>query len=844
MNIKKVKYFINRKKYQKNTKNSIEKYLQGQNESDLYLKHQLYLESYEAYNYNLDGLYDLIVYHRQRGEFQKGFDLGMKYISKYGYNDIIVFEKTLNYNIYKFQFLDEMFLCAYYIGKYSKAYDFIFEIISSEKDEFSGRESYLSKNFNRIGQNLEFVLDKLEHKNIPNKIEKLENILQSTSLTIGVGIPCIPRDFNVLSMLLESISKQTLVPIKVVISLSNMKEKDEEIFNKITSNYKLNFKIFVSTKKQNASENRNIILDYFHSQNDFEILSFIDSDDKMHSQRLEIISKSFMRYSCDVLLHGYYNIKDEPILDEWFRIRKDVEIKTHLEKNKTIVYFSDGRVHNGHVSINKNVKEKFDEFLNISEDCTFVYDNYLQQNKICHIQLPLTQYLNSQSNNSQIKCISFCFTIYNRMKIVCDDLNVLTLFPKCLKSLLSLKKDDEEWEICVSDFFSNDIENVQTELENIIDKYKNVKFKYIQVKEKFSRGVGLNKSFEISTYDNIFFVDADMLFFDRTVIDVAINHLKWGYVYFPMCSSFKNIFHSEYFCQNYGYGNMAISRKNFLKKPNGWLKKYSWGEEDNEMYNFFKKCSKRDHIESFFHQWHPNPKDVPEHRRMNGKKINNKIKNYICVQPTGGLCNYLRVIFSYYKKAKEENKKLVVIWNITKACNGYFLDYFQPITDMLFDYDNTKYFIDYKGCSVNQHFLPDYSSLKLLPYMSDLLEERQNKLNKNYISIHVRRTDHVTLAKKHKKYTHDNEFYNFIESVSDAYVYMATDDLNTYNKFKEKYNEKLLLNYHDVLHNSYRQTSLKNAIIDLYMCVHSIKFMGSQFSSFSDLIEEIRKNKK
>ena len=52
----------------------------------------------------------------------------------------------------------------------------------------------------------------------------------------------------------------------------------------------------------------------------------------------------------------------------------------------------------------------------------------------------------------------------------------------------------------------------------------------------------------------------------------------------------------------------------------------------------------------------------------------------IVVKPIGGLCNKLRVTFSYYLLAKSQNKKLYVIWNIGSDCLGFFLDYFEEIT--------------------------------------------------------------------------------------------------------------------------------------------------------------------
>ena len=59
-------------------------------------------------------------------------------------------------------------------------------------------------------------------------------------------------------------------------------------------------------------------------------------------------------------------------------------------------------------------------------------------------------------------------------------------------------------------------------------------------------------------------------------------------------------------------------------------------------------------------------------------------------------------------------------------------------------------------------------------------------MDKNYISAHIRRTDHINLAKKHNCYTDDDEFINFLDK-SNKNIYIATDNETTYNKFKQKY---------------------------------------------------------
>lgn len=51
---------------------------------------------------------------------------------------------------------------------------------------------------------------------------------------------------------------------------------------------------------------------------------------------------------------------------------------------------------------------------------------------------------------------------------------------------------------------------------------------------------------------------------------------------------------------------------------------------------------------------------------------NLNINDILVVKPIGGLCNKLRVIFSYYKKAINENKKLIIIWIADRDCPGFF----------------------------------------------------------------------------------------------------------------------------------------------------------------------------
>ena len=225
----------------------------------------------------------------------------------------------------------------------------------------------------------------------------------------------------------------------------------------------------------------------------------------------------------------------------------------------------------------------------------------------------------------------------------------------------------------------------------------------------------------------------------------------------------------------------------------------------------------------------------------------------IIIQPKGGLCNYLRVIFSYYVFAKKNNKKLLVLWEKTKFTTGFFSEYFLPVDDIIFEYfDNknqiseVKYKIDYKGSwDHNLGYLPDYQYLKLKPCMISIIKNKQKILANNYIAVHIRRTDLVYIVQKKKKYLDDDYFMNFIdEEKDDKNLYIATDNKETYDTFQNKYKNIVKFKYHNHMgNNKLRATSLKDAVIDLYMCVYADKFIGTNYSSFSYLINILRQNK-
>lgn len=225
----------------------------------------------------------------------------------------------------------------------------------------------------------------------------------------------------------------------------------------------------------------------------------------------------------------------------------------------------------------------------------------------------------------------------------------------------------------------------------------------------------------------------------------------------------------------------------------------------------------------------------------------------IVILPTGGLCNMLRVTFSYYMKALSENKKLIVIWIPTNACPGYFTNFFNIPNNMEFIYAFDEYKIsqlttvDYNGCSVHPNFNTPSMYSQLSP-STNILNKVQNivsSLENKYIAVHIRRTDHIAMAKSEKQFTTDDEFIQFLDSYPEYNIYLATDNRTTQNLFYEKYKSRIkTIKFINPSQTQLRHTSLEDAIIDIYTCVNANIFKGSGYSSFTDLINDLRTLKK
>jgi hypothetical protein len=232
------------------------------------------------------------------------------------------------------------------------------------------------------------------------------------------------------------------------------------------------------------------------------------------------------------------------------------------------------------------------------------------------------------------------------------------------------------------------------------------------------------------------------------------------------------------------------------------------------------------------------------------KKISQS-KNTFFIFPTGGLCNKLRVILSWLLKAKKENKKLTVYWQKDKACPGFFKSIFENPEPNILNVISSKIIdrkqLNYKGYSPLKKY-PLNNALKEfqlnpLPHIKTEIKRIKEKLPTTYIALHIRRTDLVNITKKREIYTSNHHFFNFVDQFDkNLMIYLATDNPATQKLFLEKYKTRIVIYNNINNHKKFgsRFTPLQHAVIDLYLCIDSTFFCGTQGSSFSQMIKMIK----
>ena len=149
------------------------------------------------------------------------------------------------------------------------------------------------------------------------------------------------------------------------------------------------------------------------------------------------------------------------------------------------------------------------------------------------------------------------------------------------------------------------------------------------------------------------------------------------------------------------------------------------------------------------------------------------------------------------------------------------------------DMCDKKYMTESEGISNIEEFL----KTKIEQNEIDIIKQ---KLGKEYIACHIRRTDALTHKWYSKELKNDDQYINFIDQYpKELKIYIAADCRDTQKKFIDMYGDRMI--YKKIEDNdNLRQTSIQDAVKDIYVCAGATYFIRS-VGSFSDTIMNLRK---
>ncbi len=243
---------------------------------------------------------------------------------------------------------------------------------------------------------------------------------------------------------------------------------------------------------------------------------------------------------------------------------------------------------------------------------------------------------------------------------------------------------------------------------------------------------------------------------------------------------------------------------------------------------------------------------------MNDIEKNPSFSGDIRLYSHSGLCNRLRLIAEYKHLSDITNKNIEMFWVKSTQCNCLFENIFKPIPKINFNYlkmrrskslrpENTAQKL---GLFPHDEEIRQKNHLIFNPVdsIANTIKQTIQRIDGDYVACHIRRTDIGTIQKKYKKQPPTDEYFDsFIESYPNHKIYIATDSKKTQERFIKKFGDRVY--YSNVpsgeghSRQPYRTTPIEEAVVDLFLCIHSFKFCGTVCSSFSEFIKNYKKGK-
>jgi hypothetical protein len=214
----------------------------------------------------------------------------------------------------------------------------------------------------------------------------------------------------------------------------------------------------------------------------------------------------------------------------------------------------------------------------------------------------------------------------------------------------------------------------------------------------------------------------------------------------------------------------------------------------------------------------------------------------VILHAIGGLCNRLQAILSF----RAVHGEVQVLWRRDPpVSNAHFLEVFVPIPGVEFVSCNA---FDVEAFHVHKQapedWIRQYARLKPLPRLLDEIYEYGSAMHRCYAAMHIRRTDHTPLVIRDKQpVTSDIEFIRWAER-QEIPVYLATDNGQTQRRMQEAIPDVVFRalpgSSMAAIHDTHRNGTLSDAVVDLFVCAGAERFKGTHYSSFSETIERMR----
>lgn len=249
----------------------------------------------------------------------------------------------------------------------------------------------------------------------------------------------------------------------------------------------------------------------------------------------------------------------------------------------------------------------------------------------------------------------------------------------------------------------------------------------------------------------------------------------------------------------------------------------------------------------------------------------------IILQPSGGLCNRMRVINSGWRLAKERQEKLLVLWLCNPELNCPFESLFRPVTEFkiksihsvadprkLFYQKTARNYLtndellahrnadgcldaDYvKALHGNTYiftwewFYPAKDYHLFIPTQN--LQARIDQMTAHFgdacIGVHIRRTDNMPAIGKSSTDAFLSAMKQALAKNPGTTFYLATDDMTEEMRLREVFPGRILSNQERCLERDSVE-GMHDALLDLYCLAATKQIIGSYCSSFTDIAADM-----